>query len=326
MKFFEKLKKIRLNKKRIFSLAFASFLVLSIGKSSYAKDKEELKGKVVHSFTTKDKPEEIIGKLKAGKKYIIREKRAKEGYEKADDYTFEVGKDGKMQEIKIIDKKIERNVELTKQDTINLKVVPGATVEFENVKTKEKKTATTDSEGKIKITLTYGDWIYHETIAPEGYVKSDKYGKIKVTENGVTIEEVFWNEPITSDYELTKQDTISKKALPGCEVQIKNKETGEVVFKGVTDENGKIKVKLRYGKYILEEVLAPEGYVKATKTLEINVTEHGAKIEQVLYNDKIQTMPKTNLNGGGMIFSILLFVSAVCLVFVFLKKRKMKDE
>lgn len=304
MKFFEKFKKIRLNKKKIFSLALASCILLGIGENSYAKEDKEVKGKVVHTFTTKDKPEEIIGKLKAGKKYIIREKRAKEGYEKADDYTFEVAKDGKLQEIKIIDKKIERNVELTKQDTINLKVVPGATVEFENAKTKEKKTATTDKDGKIKITLSYGEWIYHETIAPEGYVKSDKYGKIKVTENGVTIEEVFWNEPITADYILTKQDTISKKALPGCEVVIKNAETGEEVFRGKTDESGKIKVKLRYGKYVLEEVLAPEGYVKATKTLEINVTENGAKIEQTLYNDKIQTIPKTNLASNFVMFII----------------------
>lgn len=319
MKFFKKIKKIS-------ALALAGFIAFSSLNLNTNYAEEKAKEKVVHSFTTKDKPEEIIGKLKAGKKYIIREKRAKEGYEKADDYTFEVGKDGKLQEIKIIDKKIERNVELTKQDTINLKTIAGATVEFENVKTKEKKTSTTDSEGKIKITLSYGDWIYHETIAPEGYVKSDKYGKLKVTENGITIEEVFWNEPITSDYEMTKQDTISKKALPGCEVQIKNKETGEVVFKGVTDENGKIKVKLRYGKYILEEVLAPEGYVKATKTLEISVTEHGAKIEQTLYNDKIQTMPKTNLNGGGMLFNFMLLVSGVGIGIVFLKKRKMKDE
>lgn len=324
MKFFENfkdLKKLRLNKNRIFSLTLATFLALGITNNSYAEEKKETKEKIVHSFSTKDKPEEIIGKLKAGKKYIIRERKAKEGYEKADDYTFTINKDGSLQEIKIIDKKIERDVDLTKQDTINLKVVPGATVEFENTKTKEKITKTTDENGKIKIKLSYGEWIYHETIAPEGYVKSDKYGRIVVTKNGATIEEVFWNEPITSDYELTKKDTISLKALSGCEVEIKNINTGEVVFKGKTDENGKIKVKLRYGKYVLEEVLAPEGYVKATKTLEINVTEHGATIEQTLYNDKIQTVPKTKLGTNFALFFVAI-VGSVGVAAYCLKKKK----
>ena len=206
-------------------------------------------------------------------------------------------------EKKITNDKITTEVELTKKDTMSLKNVAGATVEFENVKTKEKKTAVTDKDGKIRIKLTYGEWVYKETIAPVGYVKAEKYGKINVTENGAKILEVLWNQPITSDYILTKQDTISKKALPNCEVKIVNAETGEEVFRGKTDENGKIRTKLRYGKYILEETIAPVGYVKATKTLEINVTEDGAIIEQVLYNDKIQIMPKTNI---GTNFTILV--------------------
>ena len=208
---------------------------------------------------------------------------------------------------------------------MNLKNVPGATVEFENTKTKEKKTATTDENGKIKIKLTYGEWIYKETIAPVGYVKAEKYGKINVTENGAKIQEVLWNQPIVSNYELTKQDTITKQALPGCEVVIKN-ENGEVVFKGKTDENGKIKTKLRYGKYILEETIAPVGYVKAKKTLEINVTENGAEIQQVLYNDKIQLMPKTNLYSSSMIFSALLLVSGLGAGFVLLKIKKQEEN
>ena len=269
-------------------------------------DKSNLIGK----FATKNDGKLIIDSLELGK-YILREIKAPEGYfidNNNRDTEFNLEYKNQTVEKVVVDKKITNEkitteVELTKKDTMNLKTVPGATVEFENVKTKEKKTAVTDADGKIKITLTYGEWIYKETIAPVGYVKAEKFGKINVTENGAKIQEVLWNQPITSDYILTKQDTISKKALPNCEVKIVNAETGEEVFRGKTDENGKIKTKLRYGKYILEETIAPVGYVKATKTLEINVTEHGATIEQVLYNDKIQIMPKTNI---GTNFTILV--------------------
>ena len=288
-------------------------------------DKSNLIGK----FGTNSEGKLAIDSLELGK-YILREIKAPEGYfidKNNQDTEFNLIYKNQtvekvVEERKINNDKITTEVELTKKDTMNMKNVPGATVEFENTKTKEKKTATTDENGKIKIKLTYGEWIYKETIAPKGYVKAEKYGKINVTENGAKIQEVLWNQPITSDYILTKQDTISKKALPNCEVKIVNAETGEEVFRGKTDENGKIRTKLRYGKYILEETIAPVGYVKATKTLEINVTEDGAEIQQVLYNDKIQQMPKTNLYSSGMIFSTLLLVSGLGAGFVLLKKKR----
>lgn len=269
-------------------------------------DKSNLIGK----FSTNSEGKLAIDSLELGK-YILREIKAPEGYfidESNRDTEFNLEYKNQTVEKVVVEKKITNDkitteVELTKKDTMSLKNVAGATVEFENVKTKEKKTAVTDKDGKIRIKLTYGEWVYKETIAPVGYVKAEKYGKINVTENGAKILEVLWNQPITSDYILTKQDTISKKALPNCEVKIVNAETGEEVFRGKTDENGKIRTKLRYGKYILEETIAPVGYVKATKTLEINVTEDGAIIEQVLYNDKIQIMPKTNI---GTNFTILV--------------------
>lgn len=292
-------------------------------------DKSNLIGK----FATKNDGKLSIDSLELGK-YILREIKAPEGYfidKNNQDTEFNLEYKNQTVEKVVVDKKITNEkitteVELTKKDTMNLKNVPGATVEFENVKTKEKKTAVTDADGKIKITLTYGEWIYKETIAPVGYVKAEKYGKINVTENGAKIQEVLWNQPITSDYILTKQDTISKKALPNCEVKIVNAETGEEVFRGKTDENGKVRIKLRYGKYILEETIAPVGYVKATKTLEINVTEDGAEIQQVLYNDKIQQMPKTNLYSSSMIFSALLLVSGLGAGFVLLKIKKQEEN
>ena len=292
-------------------------------------DKSNLIGK----FSTNSEGKLAIDSLELGK-YILREIKAPEGYfinESTKDTEFNLIYKNQtvekvVEERKIDNDKITTEVELTKKDTMSLKNIAGATVEFENTRTKEKKTAVTDKDGKIRIKLTYGEWIYKETIAPKGYIRAEKFGKINVTQNGAKIQEVLWNQPITSDYVLTKQDTISKKALPNCEVKIVNAETGEEVFRGKTDQNGKIKTKLRYGKYILEETIAPVGYVKATKTLEINVTEDGATIEQVLYNDKIQIMPKTNLYSSSTIFSTLLLISGLGVGFVLFKIKQQEEN
>ena len=279
---------------------------------------------LIEKYSTNNEGKLIIDSLPLGK-YILREIKAPEGYfidNNNRDTEFNLEYKNQTVEKVVIEKKITNDkitteVELTKKDTMSLKNIAGATVEFENTRTKEKKTAITDKDGKIRIKLTYGEWIYKETIAPVGYVKAEKFGKINVTENGAKIQEVLWNQPITSDYILTKQDTISKKALPNCEVKIVSAETGEEVFRGKTDENGKIRTKLRYGKYILEETIAPVGYVKATKTLEINVTEDGAEIQQ---------MPKTNLYSSSMIFSTLLLVSGLGAGFVLLKIKKQEEN
>lgn len=78
-------------------------------KETEDKNKEKSKEKVIYSFTTKSTAEEINGKLKAGKKYILREKKAIEGYKKAKDIEFIVRKDGVEQEIKVINEKIKED-------------------------------------------------------------------------------------------------------------------------------------------------------------------------------------------------------------------------
>ena len=100
------------------------------------------------------------------------------------------------------------------------------------------------------------------------------------------------------------------------------------MFKGKTDKNGKIKVRLRYGKYILTETIAPEGYIKATKNLEIVVNKDGAKIEQILWNEPIPTqpehLPKSGINKEtGLLVLVGLIIG--CGLY-FTKKAKKGDK
>lgn len=79
-------------------------------ESDSNKNKDSKKEKVVYKFTSQAEAEKIVGKLKAGKKYILREVKAPEGYQKAKDIEFIVRKDGVEQEIKVVNQKIEKEI------------------------------------------------------------------------------------------------------------------------------------------------------------------------------------------------------------------------
>ena len=79
-------------------------------ESDSNKNKDSKKEKVVYKFTSQAEAEKIVAKLKAGKKYILREVKAPEGYQKAKDIEFIVRKDGVEQEIKVVNQKIEKEI------------------------------------------------------------------------------------------------------------------------------------------------------------------------------------------------------------------------
>ena len=103
-----------MKKHKIFALALIGFLSFTSFRtySLFAESEKEENIKVIHKFTSKSKPEEILGKLKAGKEYKIREIKAPEGYKKLDkDIDFTVNTDGKLQEIKIANEKLKEEPE-----------------------------------------------------------------------------------------------------------------------------------------------------------------------------------------------------------------------
>jgi uncharacterized surface anchored protein len=61
-------------------------------------------GKVVEEWTTDGTAHVIAGKLIVGKKYTLHEAEAPEGYDKAEDITFEVGNTSELQTVTMVDK------------------------------------------------------------------------------------------------------------------------------------------------------------------------------------------------------------------------------
>lgn len=179
------------------------------------------------------------------------------------------------------------------------------------------KIATSGQGGVVKFEgLPFGRYTIAETKAPQGYVKA---APIKVTIDGSdSAERVIQLEPIENKHTkliVTKFAEDGKTALPGAKFVIKSADGKYVKVDGtsfdsfadkkedataiVTGENGTFTLEyLPLGKYVLEEIEAPEGYmiVTASKDFEIKNSETRVSIN----NTKIKTglkIIKTDENG-----------------------------
>ena len=148
-------------------------------------------------------------------------------------------------------------------------------------------TGVTNGNGLVTFTeLTMGSYRAKETKAPKGYklwstpidFTVDEYGKVSVGSTELKPEGLVYTAMITNTAE-EKEITLKKvsdtgEALPGATFRL----SGEKNHILTTGSDGTAKISLPYGDYILEEVIAPDGYVLSGEKQALNVSGSGLKV------------------------------------------------
>ena len=148
-------------------------------------------------------------------------------------------------------------------------------------------TGVTNSNGLVTFTeLTMGSYRAKETKAPKGYklwnapidFTVDEYGKVSVGSTELKPEGLVYTAMITNTAE-EKEITLKKvsdtgEALTGATFRL----SGEKSYILTTGSNGTAKISLPYGDYILEEVIAPDGYVLSSEKQALNLSDSGLKL------------------------------------------------
>lgn len=148
-------------------------------------------------------------------------------------------------------------------------------------------TGVTNSNGLVTFTeLTMGSYRAKETKAPKGYklwnapidFTVDEYGKVSVGSTGLKPEGLVYTAMITNTAE-EKEITLKKvsdtgEALTGATFRL----SGEKSYILTTGSDGTAKISLPYGDYILEEVIAPDGYVLSSEKQAMNLSDSGLKL------------------------------------------------
>lgn len=176
-------------------------------------------------------------------------------------------------------------------------------------------TATSDKDGLVEFKdVLVGDYIIKETEAPTGYVLNTNLieVEVEVTTNGETIElDDVVNERIIGNIKFTKysKHLNNKETLSGAEFKLYKKPytDGDESIQTVTSgSNGLVEFSnIPYGEYVIIENKAPDGYLKSTKEIEVQIKENGKTVElskdaeEKLFNTRIDADIQVKKFGEG---------------------------
>ena len=235
--------------------------------------------------------------------YKLVETAAPKGYKIATEINFAVDKSGKVTADKgslktstgnnvivMVDDYKETKISFSKTDILGNEL-PNAELQIIDKSNDKVVQKWTSGDKPQKIELKPGKYEFVETAAPKGYkiatsiefeITTD--GKVVANKDSLKTEGSENIITMVDDYKkshifFSKQDILGKE-LPGAKLQIKNKETNEVVEEW-TSSDAPNTFSLKPGSYEFVETAAPKGYKIAT-SIDFEITADG----EIKANDK----------------------------------------
>lgn len=302
-------------------------------------------GNTVDEWVSKEEAHIIKG-LIVGKKYKMTETKPADGYVTAESIEFTVENTKEVQKHQMLDDVTK--VEISKKDITDSSEVPGAKLIILDKDGKKVESWTSTDKPHMVEKLPVGEYTLREEQAPDGYLIAEDV-KFTVKDTGKVQKVKMKDAHPYGKLVIKKTDATSKAALPGAEFELREKESGKVVEKLVTDKtgtatSGKLPIAIyKNGKvektveYILVETKAPNGYELSSKKEEIRFEYKDGKTKVIEIVKEIKNTkspsgstptgnsPKTG-DSTNIWLPILLAVLSACGIggVIWYKKKKGK--
>ena len=261
-------------------------------------------GNTVDEWVSKEEAHIIKG-LIVGKKYKMTETKPADGYVTAESIEFTVENTKEVQKHQMLDDVTK--VEISKKDITDSSEVPGAKLIILDKDGKKVEGWTSKDKPHMVEKLPVGEYTLREEQAPDGYLIAEDV-KFTVKDTGKVQKVKMKDAHPYGKLVIKKTDSTSKAALPGAEFELREKESGKVVEKLVTDKtgtatSGKIPIATyKNGKvektveYILVETKAPNGYELSSKKEEIRFEYKDGKTKVI---EIVKEIKNTKSPSGG---------------------------
>ena len=161
----------------------------------------------------------------------------------------------------------ENQVKLIKRKKGTDTPLKGAVFQVWNVKEMKKSSYTTDEKGEILLRkLAPGTYQYQEVSAPAGYLADKTVYSFVIGEDGRPTDSSYERGHEIANactrLELLKVNGSTGRALEGASLRLTDA-SGKEVARWESKEESQVLEALEPGEYILEELKAPAGYLKA---------------------------------------------------------------
>ena len=261
-------------------------------------------GNTVDEWVSKEEAHIIKG-LIVGKKYKMTETKPADGYVTAESIEFTVENTKEVQKHQMLDDVTK--VEISKKDITDSSEVPGAKLIILDKDGKKVDSWTSTDKPHMVEKLPVGEYTLREEQAPDGYLIAEDV-KFTVKDTGKVQKVKMKDAHPYGKLVIKKTDSTSKAALPGAEFELREKESGKVVEKLVTDKtgtatSGKLPIATyKNGKvektveYILVETKAPNGYELSSKKEEIRFEYKDGKTKVI---EIVKEIKNTKSPSGG---------------------------
>lgn len=266
-------------------------------------------GNTVDEWVSKEEAHIIKG-LIVGKKYKMTETKPADGYVTAESIEFTVENTKEVQKHQMLDDVTK--VEISKKDITDSSEVPGAKLIILDKDGKKVESWTSTDKPHMVEKLPVGEYTLREEQAPDGYLIAEDV-KFTVKDTGKVQKVKMKDAHPYGKLVIKKTDSTSKAALSGAEFELREKESGKVVEKLVTDKtgtatSGKLPIATyKNGKvektveYILVETKAPNGYELSSKKEEIRFEykDGKTKVIEILKEIKNTKSPSGSTPTGN---------------------------
>ena len=176
-------------------------------------------------------------------------------------------------------------LEITKVDADTGETLAGATIRVALDDGSDSWDVYTNASGKATLTnMKSGTYTVTEIVAPEGYLLNEEPVLIKL-EPGKTAT-VTLKDKAKPGIVIKKYDEDTGFPLENAEFSVAKK-GGSIVYEGMTDKEGKIKVEgLEEGWYTITEIAPPKGYLIATESKDVYLD--GGKCVEVKFDNRLR--------------------------------------